>query len=223
MLVANAGGRLRYQCCWKNITKTIFAPGTRCWLVTLEEGCGTSAPLISSPGTSLQPSPTGKNRNGGKQKYHPVTTDCQRISFYSLCHLPPHITATQRNFAEIARSPPKPSAHSSVSTNQSMSHLKSISKCHQTLPLLARMMMMMDVITMMMMMMTRTRSKFVPLELCHRYVIASFQPWRRATPFLRQWQFQKICLNFYCTAVRALVWNSGTLLCKIDFNRNLSF
>ena len=25
------------------------------------------------------------------------------------------------------------------------------------------------------------------------------------------------------TAVRALVWNNGTLLCKIDFNRNLSF
>ena len=26
-----------------------------------------------------------------------------------------------------------------------------------------------------------------------------------------------------CTAVRALVWNNSTLLCKIDFNRNLSF
>ena len=25
------------------------------------------------------------------------------------------------------------------------------------------------------------------------------------------------------TAVKALVWNNGTLLCKIDFNRNLSF
>ena len=133
---ASTRGRLRFLCGWMNITKSIFAPVTRCWLLPLEEGSSTSAvegtPLISSPGTSLQPSPTGKNRNGGKQKYHPVTTDCQRISFYSLCHLPPHITATQRNFAEIARSPPKPSAPSSVSTNQSMSHLKSISKCHQT-------------------------------------------------------------------------------------------
>ena len=32
----------------------------------------------------------------------------------------------------------------------------------------------------------------------------------------------KFC-NFHTTAVRALVWNNGTLLCKIDFNRNLSF
>ena len=61
----------------------------------------------------------------------------------------------------------------------------------------SQMMMMMDM-TMLMMMMTRTRSKFVPLELCHRYVIASFQPWSRATPFLRLWQFQKICLNSCC-------------------------
>ena len=45
----------------------------------------------------------------------------------------------------------------------------------------SQMMMMMDM-TMLMMMMTRTRSKFVPLELCHRYVIASFQPWSRTTP-----------------------------------------
>ena len=29
--------------------------------------------------------------------------------------------------------------------------------------------------------------------------------------------------NSHPTAVRALVWNNGTLLCKIDFNRNLSF
>ena len=29
--------------------------------------------------------------------------------------------------------------------------------------------------------------------------------------------------QLYFTAVRALVWNNGTLLCKIDFNRNLSF
>ena len=29
--------------------------------------------------------------------------------------------------------------------------------------------------------------------------------------------------NFIFTAVRALVWSNGTLLCKIDFNRNLSF
>ena len=29
-------------------------------------------------------------------------------------------------------------------------------------------------------------------------------------------------LDFY-TAVKALVWNNGTLLCKIDFNRNISF
>ena len=29
--------------------------------------------------------------------------------------------------------------------------------------------------------------------------------------------------NWQDTAVRALVWNNGTLLCKIDFNRNLSF
>ena len=37
------------------------------------------------------------------------------------------------------------------------------------------------------------------------------------------------CCGWWCwcwyryTAVRALVWNNGTLLCKIDFNRNLSF
>ena len=29
--------------------------------------------------------------------------------------------------------------------------------------------------------------------------------------------------KFPGTAVRALVWNNGTLLCKIEFNRNLSF
>ena len=31
------------------------------------------------------------------------------------------------------------------------------------------------------------------------------------------------CTKCPNTAVRALVWNNGTLLCKIDFNRNLSF
>ena len=30
------------------------------------------------------------------------------------------------------------------------------------------------------------------------------------------------CLS-HLTAVRALVWNNGTLLCKINFNRNLNF
>ena len=29
--------------------------------------------------------------------------------------------------------------------------------------------------------------------------------------------------SLHITAVKALVWNNGTLLCKIDFNRNLSF
>ena len=34
---------------------------------------------------------------------------------------------------------------------------------------------------------------------------------------------RKIHFKFLTTAVKALVWNNGTLLCKIDFNRNLSF
>ena len=34
---------------------------------------------------------------------------------------------------------------------------------------------------------------------------------------------QRNCTILLDTAVRALVWNNGTLLCKIDFNRNLSF
>ena len=55
--------------------------------------------------------------------------------------------------------------------------------------------------------------------------------WRRLTLFIFAKQITKFWVNALfakvhkCsfTAVRALVWNNGTLLCKIDFNRNLSF
>ena len=33
----------------------------------------------------------------------------------------------------------------------------------------------------------------------------------------------QINCHIFPTAVKALVWNNGTLLCKIDFTRNLSF
>ena len=43
------------------------------------------------------------------------------------------------------------------------------------------------------------------------------------TSALHQKYFSIAVETSHCTAVRALVWNNGTLLCKIDFNRNLSF
>ena len=151
-------------------------------MLTLKEGCGTSAvegtPLISSPGTSLQPSPTGKNRNGGKQKYHPVTTDCQRISFYSLRHMPPcmyqPLKDTLLKLHEALPSPLHPPLCQQTNLCHILNQSQNVTRLSSTGP---QMMMMMDMKMMMMMvMMTRTRSKFVPLELCHRYVIASFQP-----------------------------------------------
>ena len=47
--------------------------------------------------------------------------------------------------------------------------------------------------------------------------------WKKLAHLLTGERDVDIILNCCITAVRALVWNNGTLLCKIDFNRNLSF